>query len=215
MHCIAGFKGRFHQYYITGSYADCKRWQQDYKHCLQFRNTGDTEAAVSVVLWIVTDPVWILLLCCSTNKKVVILIAIGNICVRILNDSELVLLQTYMCIQETCRHIDELVYFVGEWSDYLLRCFTATSCDSLQGHPGSWILTPPPPPPTDICVYIQETCRHTDELVCFVDEQSDYLLCCFTATSCDSLQGDPGYWIVPPPSPPPNFLTSSLLMKLF
>ena len=175
MHCIAGFKGRFHQYYITGSYADCKRWQQDYKHCLQFRNTGDTEAAVSVVMWIVTDPVWILLLCCSPNKKVVILIAIGNICVRILNDTELVLLQTYMCIQETCRHIDELVYFVGEQSDYLLHCFTATSCDSLQGHPGSWILPPPHPPQTYVYTYK----KHVDTLMnWFVLLMSRVIICC-------------------------------------
>ena len=43
---VAGIKGRFHQYYTAGCYADCERWQQDYKNCLQFRNTGDISAAV-------------------------------------------------------------------------------------------------------------------------------------------------------------------------
>lgn len=45
----ASYKGRFHQYYTQGSYADCERWKQDYKHCLQFRNTKDTSAAESVI----------------------------------------------------------------------------------------------------------------------------------------------------------------------
>ncbi|KAL8577545.1 hypothetical protein ACOMHN_023518 [Nucella lapillus] len=45
----ASYKGRFHQYYTQGSYADCERWQQNYKKCLQFRNTGDISAAESIL----------------------------------------------------------------------------------------------------------------------------------------------------------------------
>ncbi|KAK7087765.1 synaptic plasticity regulator PANTS-like [Littorina saxatilis] len=45
----ASAKGRFHQYYTVGSSADCERWQQDYKNCLKFRNTGDTEAAEAII----------------------------------------------------------------------------------------------------------------------------------------------------------------------
>ena len=40
------FKGKFHQYFLTGETPDCSQWYIDQMHCLDYRQKGNEESLV-------------------------------------------------------------------------------------------------------------------------------------------------------------------------
>ena len=43
------FKGRFYQFYVTGSQGECEEWRENHRDCKEWTNNADTEAAERII----------------------------------------------------------------------------------------------------------------------------------------------------------------------